>query len=333
MPDDVVVESIDSDGLWVRQRGVRLPLAELSDGYRTTAALIMDIVRQTYRCFGQILVEEEGARSAIRILHEGVVFIDEVDLHLHISWQKRIGFWLKRHFPNIQFIVTTHSPFVCQAADPQGLIRLPAPGEDRPVEHVSEDLYNTVVNGSLDDAVLTELFGLETPYSEETERLRETVAQLEARLQAGEATGGGTRTFDQLRSQTCPRPCRPRSSRRCASWPPRYEAAPAAASQPRGAHLPAGAYRRRAPARDPRPRPHGSGVCRQPRPSARSEPPSGGWRAASNAACTARTARAPPSSTSGPRPTYPDRAFDWLNYLLACTPLQQQLQARPLPPR
>lgn len=198
MPDDVVVESIDSDGLWVRQRGVRLPLAELSDGYRTTAALVMDMVRQMYRCFGQILVDEEGAKSPIRILHEGIVLIDEVDLHLHVSWQKGIGFWLKRHFPNIQFIVTTHSPFVCQAADPRGLIRLPAPGEDRIAEHVSEELYNTVVNGSLDEAVLTDLFGLETPYSEQTEKLRERVGELEARLQAGEATPDEEEEFDRL---------------------------------------------------------------------------------------------------------------------------------------
>jgi predicted ATP-binding protein involved in virulence len=40
----------------------------------------------------------------------GVVIIDEIDAHLHVSWQKRIGGWLKTHFPNIQFIVTTHSP-------------------------------------------------------------------------------------------------------------------------------------------------------------------------------------------------------------------------------
>jgi predicted ATP-binding protein involved in virulence len=130
-----------------------------------------------------------------------VVLIDEVDLHLHVSWQKRIGFWLKRHFPNIQFIVTTHSPFICQAADPRGLIRLPAPGEDRSAEHVSEELYNTVVNGSIDDAVLTELFGLETPYSEPAERLRKEIARLEAKLQTGKATDEDRREFQDLRAR------------------------------------------------------------------------------------------------------------------------------------
>ncbi len=201
--DDVRIEGIDSSGIKVRTYDAELPLTELSDGYRTVAALVIDIVRQLYLCFRPLRIEdvtdEEG--TCPKVLHEGVVLIDEVDLHLHISWQKRIGFWLKRHFPNIQFIVTTHSPFVCQAADPRGLIRLPAPGEDRPVEHVSEELYYTVVNGSADDAVLTELFGLETLYSRKSEKLREEVAELEAQLQLREATLGDEALLQKLRSQ------------------------------------------------------------------------------------------------------------------------------------
>jgi energy-coupling factor transporter ATP-binding protein EcfA2 len=203
LPGGLRVDGIDSEALWVSRREVRLPLDELSDGYRTVAALVMDIVRHLHRCFGELQIEstrdEEGPYQ--RVLHSGVILIDEVELHLHVSWQKRIGFWLKRHFPNIQFIVTTHSPFVCQAADPRGLIRLPAPGENRPVEHVSEELYYTVVNGSADDAVMTELFGLETPYSEQSEKLRDEVAHLEARLQTGKATETEEKELEELRSQ------------------------------------------------------------------------------------------------------------------------------------
>jgi len=203
LPDDVIVENIDSEGLWVRQRGIRLPLTELSDGYRTTAALIMDIVRQLDRHADLLDINTivEASGTCQQIGYSGVVLIDEVDLHLHVSWQKGIGFWLKRHFPNIQFIVTTHSPFVCQAADPRGLIRLPAPGENRSAEHVSEALYNTVVNGGADDAVLTELFGLDTPYSGESERLRERVAQLEALLQSGKVSDKEREELKELRSR------------------------------------------------------------------------------------------------------------------------------------
>lgn len=203
LPDGVRVDQVDSDGLWVFQNDVRLPLRELSDGYRTTAALVMDIVRHLHKAFGELKIEkaEDKEGPFWQVLHPGVVLIDEIDLHLHISWQKRVGFWLKRHFPNIQFLVTTHSPFICQAADPRGLIRLPAPGEDRPVAHVSDDLYNTIVNGSIDDVILTELFGVESPYSAETERLREAVAQLEAKVQTGKATDEDRQELRELRSR------------------------------------------------------------------------------------------------------------------------------------
>lgn len=202
LPDRIRVEKVDSEGLWVEQQGARLPLTGLSAGYRTMAALVLDIVRHLYNCFGKLDVEEVREEDCHhRVRHYGVVLIDQVDLHLHVSWQKGIGFWLKRHFPNIQFIVTTHSPFVCQAADARGLIRLPAPGESRSAEHVSEALYNTVVNGGADDAVLTELFGLETPYSADAERLRERISHLEALLQSGKAKERDRRELKGLRTR------------------------------------------------------------------------------------------------------------------------------------
>lgn len=203
LPDGVRVDQIDSDALWVFQNDIRLPLRELSDGYRTTAALVMDIIRHLHKSFGGLKIEkaEDEEGQFWRVLHSGVVLIDEIDLHMHISWQKRVGFWLKRHFPNIQFLVTTHSPFICQAADRRGLIRLPTPGEDRPAAHVSDDLYNTIVNGSIDDVILTELFGVESPYSAETERLRKAVAQLEAKVQTGQATDKDRQELRELRSR------------------------------------------------------------------------------------------------------------------------------------
>ncbi len=43
---------------------------------------------------------------------QGVVLIDEIELHMHVSWQRKIINVLKRTFPNIQFVITTHSPQV-----------------------------------------------------------------------------------------------------------------------------------------------------------------------------------------------------------------------------
>lgn len=199
LPDSTKVEKVDSEGLWVAKHGVSLPVLNMSDGYRTVVALVMDLVRQLHATYGEFEPVQQSGRWCVP--YSGVVLIDEVELHLHLSWQRRIGFWMKTHFPNIQFIVTTHSPFVCQAADPRGLIRLPAPEEDRTAEHVSAELYKTVVNGTVDEAALTELFGLEHVHSDESERLRERVSQLEGRVLEGEATAEERTELERLAAQ------------------------------------------------------------------------------------------------------------------------------------
>jgi hypothetical protein len=199
LPDSTKVDKVDSEGLWVIQRGMSLALRDMSDGYRTVVALVMDIARQLHATYGGLKLVQQAGRWCVP--YPGVVLIDEVELHLHLSWQRRIGFWFKEHFPNIQFIVTTHSPFVCQAADPKGLIRLPAPGENRVAEHVSDELYKTVVNGTVDEAALTELFGLEHVHSDRSEQLRERVAQLEARVLEGAATPEDREELKRLSAQ------------------------------------------------------------------------------------------------------------------------------------
>jgi hypothetical protein len=185
LPDGVQVERVDSLGLWVTgQHTDPLPLEEMSDGYRTVAALVADICRLIYASLGELSIEENG--DGVSVPYEGVVLIDEIDVHLHVSWQQRIGFWLKEHFPAIQFIVSTHSPFICQAADANGLIRLPAPGEEAPARVITGSLFKRVVNGSADQATLSELFGLEFTHSEISERIRLRVAALEAKVISGD---------------------------------------------------------------------------------------------------------------------------------------------------
>lgn len=127
-----------------------------------------------------------------------MVLIDEVDAHLHVSWQQRIGPWLKAHFPLVQFIVSTHSPYICQAADPGGLIRIPGPDETAGPEPVSQDLYHRVVYGSGDDAVLSALFGLESPYSERAESARRRIGDLEGRVLSGAADDAELAEYQEL---------------------------------------------------------------------------------------------------------------------------------------
>lgn len=200
LPDGSLVEAIDSDGLWVVRDGVRLNLDQVSDGYRTVAALVLDLARRLHATYGSLALTDHPDGHVV-CDHEGVVLIDEVDAHLHVSWQQQIGFWLTSRFPKLQFLVTTHSPFICQAASPRGIVRLPAPGEDRKMEHLDPRTFRAVVNGSADDAVLTELFGLEHAHSPRAEGMREEIAALEVRILDGVATPDDRNRYDALRSE------------------------------------------------------------------------------------------------------------------------------------
>lgn len=198
LPDGLSVDRVDADGLWVRRGDHTSALSELSDGYRTVTALVLDLVRQVFS------LEEEGAygysESGVpAVFVSGVVLIDEIDVHLHVSWQKAIGDWLKRHFPHMQFIVSSHSPYVCQSADPGGLIRLPGVNEETAPRVVSEDLYRRIVFGSGDDALLTELFGVDSLYSPQAEKKRQRLSELEVRVLDGSATPGEIDEYVELR--------------------------------------------------------------------------------------------------------------------------------------
>ncbi|MGW7441956.1 AAA family ATPase [Kitasatospora sp. NPDC054795] len=197
LPDDYTIGNVDSDGLWVTHAGRSFPLREMSDGYRTVAALVVDILKQLHDTYGALRVEHDSGHPVVTV--PGVVIIDEIDAHLHVSWQKRIGGWLKQHFPLVQFLVTTHSPYICQAADPAGLIRLPGPDVDEAPEVVGTDLYDRVVFGSGDDAVLSELFGLDTPYSQRADEARALLVALEMKIVAGEAGEEERERYRQLK--------------------------------------------------------------------------------------------------------------------------------------
>ncbi|MFS8064843.1 MAG: AAA family ATPase [Byssovorax sp.] len=196
LPNGAEVVDFNMEGLWVQQAGITLPLHQLSDGYRAVVALVFDILRQIHLCSHELSYKIYP--TPVVVPYEGVILIDEIDAHLHIAWQKRIGFWLKEHFPNIQFIVTTHSPFICQAADAKGLIRLPVLGTDKKAEHVSDEDFRTIVNGGADDAALTALFGLDHAHSDASEEKRTRVAQLEATVIRGAASAEDQAELEQL---------------------------------------------------------------------------------------------------------------------------------------
>jgi hypothetical protein len=84
-------------------RELKLPAVWLSQGYQAVISLVADIIGNVWL--------EAGAEIALEDM-EGIVLVDELDLHLHPTWQTTMVAGLKATFPRMQFIVTTHSPLV-----------------------------------------------------------------------------------------------------------------------------------------------------------------------------------------------------------------------------
>jgi len=93
------------------------PVNLLSDGQRTILAMTADIA---YRA--AVLNPHLGERAILET--PGIVLIDEIDLHLHPNWQRKIINNLRTSFPLIQFMVTTHSPTIVQSLQPGEVINL-----------------------------------------------------------------------------------------------------------------------------------------------------------------------------------------------------------------
>ncbi len=129
----------DKDG-----NGMRIPLSQMSDGYKCTLSLIADIA---YR----MAVLNPMLGTSILTETDGVVLIDEVDLHLHPGWQHHILSDLREIFPKIQFIVTTHAPAVISSTKSENLLLL----SDYDIENTSFESFGNDVN-----SILTDIMGV-----------------------------------------------------------------------------------------------------------------------------------------------------------------------------
>lgn len=201
LPNGMAVDGVDSNGLWLRdQAGARLNWSDMSDGYRAALALLADILRHLVACYGADGLRQVGPDGRTRIARGGVVLIDEIDAHLHPEWQREIGFWLKDRFPLIQFIVTTHSPIICQAADPNGLFVLPEPGSDELPAAVSEEERRRIIAARPDTILLSSAFRLANTRSEPIVRDRAEYARLQAKARSrGHMTEAEADRCGQLR--------------------------------------------------------------------------------------------------------------------------------------
>ncbi|MCW3098191.1 MAG: hypothetical protein JWL77_3809 [Chthonomonadaceae bacterium] len=185
LPD--VNEIAIEDEVHFRWRGGQVNLSQLSDGYRSMFALTVDLLRWLEMfCPAHIPINEAS----------GIVLIDEIDSHLHPRWQREAGFLLTKIFPNIQFIVTTHSPFVVMAAGNKGITVLEKEGTT-----VTANQSVPYVRGWAVDRVLTDLFGMTSIRDPETAEMLERYEVLRLRNQREKLSEAETAEFRQVEDE------------------------------------------------------------------------------------------------------------------------------------
>jgi len=154
------------DRLLRRSKKVRLkaaplggsaPLEELSDGYQSMVALATDIMKFTMKTWH---VAEKA---------QGIVLIDEIDMHLHPRWKMRIISSLRRAFPRVQFIVTTHDP-LCLRGTRQGEVYVlrRAPSFTRTASRITTTRADVPPGATADQLLTGFWFGLSSTVDDHT---------------------------------------------------------------------------------------------------------------------------------------------------------------------
>ncbi|MBN2563556.1 MAG: AAA family ATPase [Phycisphaerae bacterium] len=181
LPDNVRIERVDSEQVYFQTvGGAVVPVLDLSDGFRSFLALAIDVLRHIQESGPDFAACITNGREGPQVNTEGIVLIDEVDAHLHPVWQRSIGAKLCRTFPKMQFIVSSHSPFVAQAAAKNGLVVLRSTSEST-VELVRD--FDSVKGWRVDQILTSPLFGLSGTRDYETEDLIKQQTELVAKRQ------------------------------------------------------------------------------------------------------------------------------------------------------
>lgn len=142
--------------MMIRKGDQNLNIEQLSDGEKIYIALIGDL------CHRLSLANPHGNP----LEGEGIIMIDEVDLHLHPQWQSRIAMQLPKIFPNLQFVVTTHSPHVINSVPDRCVRMLTDDGNienapyayGMPSEVILEDVMNLKTDVPREVAVVIDSF-------------------------------------------------------------------------------------------------------------------------------------------------------------------------------
>jgi ABC-type multidrug transport system ATPase subunit len=146
--------------------GKKCYLEELSAGYQAVLSLIVGILSWI-----ETIMEDEN-RLAVNA--RGTVLIDEPDIHLHPEWQFTLRQGLISLFPNLQFIVTTHSPHFLASAGPDEVIIMPKAYTGEKYTLVPREKE---FSGWNTEQILTEIMGVESLEKTEYAKLYENATE------------------------------------------------------------------------------------------------------------------------------------------------------------
>lgn len=184
-PEPVTLE-VNARAVQLTINGHRpVSLQDLSDGYRSMLALCIDLFRW-------LVIAFPDAPNPMNC--PGIVLIDELDAHLHPKWQQQIGHWLCEKFPNIQFIITTHSPFLAQMEDKGQNIKL-AKKEGSVGVLLTEEAFQDL---RADQILQSPLFNLESLYSPPTQAKLNKHRQLHEKKLGDQLNKDEQLEYDQL---------------------------------------------------------------------------------------------------------------------------------------
>jgi uncharacterized protein (TIGR02646 family) len=149
----------------IRQFGSTNPLEDNSDGYKTVVALVADIMKTLSSGQG-------GYHNS-----QGIVLIDEIGNHLHPRWRMKIVSALRRAFPHLQFIVTTHEP-LCLRGLAHGEVAVLVRDHEKRIRVLDKDLLPDHSMMRIEQLLTSDLFGLINIMDEEAEKTYEQYYQL-----------------------------------------------------------------------------------------------------------------------------------------------------------
>lgn len=168
LPQGAKIEAVTEEGqVLFNLNGRIVSTVSLSDGYRSIIALAGDLIWRLMQTFPHL---EDPTQA------DGVVLIDELGIHLHPTWQRRIATELRETFPDLQFIVATHSPFIAIGAGDDSLtLRFEF---DDLSDQVSIEKIESIANYDVERVLRSEAFELVSTYSPEIEGKIEQYKQL-----------------------------------------------------------------------------------------------------------------------------------------------------------